>query len=170
MYKIWNPKEYYPERRPLGSWNNPYDEDPEKNSYNAPHYLKPENVGQNYIALYLGFTKRFVTQDIYTSEKYAKEHPECNRKHRDIYYCIDFIYKKSHEAFGWNKWHDHFDSMAPILRKLRAEGHLDIELINAWITLDEEVLYAALINKLKQIMPEPDLSLDWRKGTKYEGK
>lgn len=169
MYTIWKPKDYYPER-PLGNWNNPYDQNPDPFLDKKQHYLAPENLGQNYIAIYLGYIKRFVTQDAYVSDRFLKAHPDCGKKLGERYHYIDFIYKKSHDTFGWNSWSDKFDSMVPILRKLRAEGHLDIDLINAWITLDEEVLYAALINKLKQIMPEPDLSLDWRKGTKYEGK
>lgn len=169
MYTIWKPKDYYPER-PLGNWNNPYDKDPDPYFADKQHYLAPENLGQNYIAIYLGFTKRFVTQRGQISERYLKANPDCGKVLYEQYHYIDFIYKSGHETFGWNHWSDKFDSMAPILRKLRAEGHLDIDLINAWITLDEEVLYAALINKLKQIMPEPDLSLDWRKGTKYEVK
>jgi hypothetical protein len=169
MYTIWKPKDYYPER-PLGNWNNPYDQDPDPYFADKQYYLAPENLGQNYIALYLGFTKRFVTQRGQISDRFLKANPDCGKVLYEQYHYIDFIYKSGHETFGWNHWSDKFDSMAPILRKLRAEGHLDIDLINAWITLDEEVLYAALITKLKEIMPEPDLSLDWRKGTKYEGK
>lgn len=164
MYQeLWKPKSSFNPDKPLGSINNPAESNPY--SHYPTYYLRKGNEALNYIAIYMGYTKRFTIESDYvpSHDKDGNKTPEWFSGKQ--YHTIGFIYKQSYSTFefsdySWYSYHDVLDTM-------KEKGDFDQDVQQALITLDQKTLLKAILKKLKSLGIKPNLSLDWKKEMKF---
>lgn len=162
-YTLWNPADY-DGTLPLGHQRNPYEKS-EISVYDDVYYLREGNIGQNYIAVYMGFKKRFTVKAV-QHLGYGSVPMELVGKY---YHYFSFIYKLRYDTFtidSWSLW----DDLHNVLVEMQKRGDFTPEVQKAVLTLDPKQIYEAIVDRLIAIDVKVDLSMDWRKGTKYEIK